>query len=275
MKCIVVTPAGRRRYMELLYRHLAAQRADFDHWQIWLNTRDAADVQYFLGLQQKHPDWIRCVPCPVPVDGTGTICHFFRACTDPDAVYIRLDDDVVWLEPGFVRRMFEFRRANPQYFLVYGNIVNNVVLSHLQQRFGNLGTQAGVVEFNYVDEVGWKSPDFVRLVHESFLDAATTQGGERLRDWRFKQWELTNYEHVSINCIAWLGAEMAAFGGRVDVDEETFLAVHKPRELQKKNCIFGGALCVHYAFCMQRDYMDRFTDFLERYRALAPPEPPQ
>lgn len=265
-RTVVVTPAGRRRYTELLYRHLSAQRADFDEWHIWLNTLDGADLAYFHELGARHPDWIRCVPCPVWVDGTGTICHFFRGCCDPDTVYIRLDDDVVWLEPGFVRKLAAFRREHPEYFLVYGNIVNNVVLSHLHQRFGNVGTEDGVVGYNYIDEVGWKSSAFVRRLHEAFLASAAR--GETAK-WHFPQWELADFEHVSINCVSWLGSEFAAFGGEVERDEETFIAVTKPRQLGKKNCIFGGALCVHYAFCMQRDFMDS-TDFLARYAELAP-----
>lgn len=38
MKRIIVTPAGRKRYMEILSSHLDKQRSDFDEWHIWQNT---------------------------------------------------------------------------------------------------------------------------------------------------------------------------------------------------------------------------------------------
>src|ERR1700747_608144 len=58
-RIVVVTPAGRRRYMELLHAHLrgtwlrfgiASSRPLIDRWDLWVNTRDEADLAYLRGI---------------------------------------------------------------------------------------------------------------------------------------------------------------------------------------------------------------------------------
>jgi hypothetical protein len=55
--------------------------------------------------------------------------------------------------------------------------------------------------------------------------------------------------------------------GDVGVDEEKWLSEEKPREMQMPNCILGSALCAHFAFYKQRDWMDQ-TDVLRLYHEL-------
>lgn len=268
-RVVVVTPSGRRRYLELLHAHLSSQRGDFDEWHLWLNTVEPGDVAYCESLAAAHPDWVRCVRPPKYVpSGNLTIHQFFRACVEPGTVYIRVDDDVVWLSPTFVREMTAFRVANPQYFLVFANIVNNNVVSHLQQRAGRLGYAGGVAEYACTGDVGWKSPGFAEHVHRAFL--AVLDAGRAAQWPGFDRWELYGNERVSINAISWLGDEFAKFGGEVGADEEPWLACEKPASLGMMNCIAGGPVCVHYAFHTQREHLDGGTDVLARYRAFAP-----
>ena len=74
-------------------------------------------------------------------------------------------------------------------------------------------------------------------------------------------------ERISINCFSWLGEEFKKFGGIVGLDDEVWLTLIKPVELNKKNAIYGNGYCSHFAFCAQRQYMDS-TDILEKYRKL-------
>ena len=56
------------------------------------------------------------------------IFRFFKYASDPNSVYIRLDDDVLYLEPNFCKKMFNFRIENKEPFVVFGNIINNAVI---------------------------------------------------------------------------------------------------------------------------------------------------
>jgi hypothetical protein len=92
-KRVVVTPAGRRQYLEVLASHLDSQKASFDERHLWMNTDDAADQECMAGLAARHP-WIRIVrhPRSEPSLGNFNIHWFFEGCVCPDTVYIRLNE---------------------------------------------------------------------------------------------------------------------------------------------------------------------------------------
>lgn len=266
LRRVVVSPVGRRRYVELLFAHLSTQRDAFDEWQLWMNTTNVEDQAYLRSLADQHT-WITCRESGVAVHNNYAIHKFFPGCADPGSVYIRLDDDIVWLEPGFLEKMFTFRITHPQYFLVYANIVNNAILSHLHQRMGNVDHSRGTVGYSCMDAVGWDRPVFAEHIHRRFL-AALADGTWDDR-WHFGKWELHSFERVSINGISWLGSEFAKFEGAVGEDEEQWLSCDAPRHKGRMCCINGNAICAHFSFYTQRDHLDA-TDVLEGYAAVAP-----
>ena len=267
MKRVLVTPAGRRQYLPLLAAHLEAQKEAFDEWHLWMNTNVQLDQECIRDLASKHP-WVTVVTHPDsdPSVGSGNIHKLYVGCTDSDTVYMKLDDDVVWLEPGFLERTFAFRQANPQYFLVCANIINNAVISHIHERSGRIHSEQGRAGYLCMCPVAWKNPDFAKDLHLAFLKAIR-EG--TVDEWHFGVWKLYDYERVSINCILWMGKEFAEFGGIVGHDDEQWLACDKPRELGRMNAIFGGACCVHYAFFTQRPGLDA-TDILAQYDSVTP-----
>jgi len=262
---IIVTPAGRKPYIEILYQHLLLQREAFDKWHLWLNTVDSIDLEYMRNLATENPDWIVARELTVPHNGNMSIYSFFPGASRPGTTYLRLDDDIVYLEPGFIEGIMTFREANPQPFLVYGNIVNNAITSHIFQRNGCIGYNQGITSYQCMDKVGYMSIGFAEMVHREFLSKVGTHS---LEQWKYPQWRLFEYERVSINAIAWLGEEFAAFGGDVGLDEEYWLSVIKPRAMGRPNIIYGQKLCAHYAFFTQRPGLDK-TDVLDMYRALS------
>jgi hypothetical protein len=249
MKRVIVTPAGRSRFLRLLHRHLAAQTKSFDEWHLWLNTAVPEDLQFCNQLAADYP-WIKAIPLDVPFNGCHTIGTFFKHYVDPAAMYLRLDDDIVWLEPAFTEKMFAFREARREFFLVFGSIVNNAVLSHIYQRCGVIDYRHGVCGYDCMDAVGWHSPLFARHLHEQLL--ASIEAGD-LDRWRcFPEWRLHLYERVSINAVSFLGEEMATFNGEVPHDEEPWLASVYPAAAKKMCVINGAALCAHFSFVPQR-----------------------
>lgn len=269
---VVVTPAGRRRYLDLLVPQVLAFKGVVDEYRLWLNTADPDDLAYCESLAAAHPDFIRLdrLPDGVAVDGNMSIHHFFKKCVEPDTVYVRLDDDIIMLDTvDAFKALLDFRLDHPEFFLVYGCVLNNAVITHIQQRMMRFGTGGGLCGYACMDPVGWKSPLFAEHVHRAILQGLAGPGGN-LQEFRMPPWRL-HYTHVgervSINCISWLGSEFAAFGGDVGRDEELWLSVQKPALAQKCNCIFGGFVCVHYAFYPQRPHLDA-TDILQQYRAI-------
>ena len=262
MRRIVVTPAGRERYLDILYRHLDKQKTSFDEWILLVNTSVPRDIEYCERLAATH-DWIRTAYADGsdPSIGNRNIHKFLNQfCRDGDAMYLRLDDDVCYLAPGFVDNMFEFRQTHPEYFLVYANIINNAILSCIHQELGNF-TYHRQCGYKCMDDVGWKDTFFAPVLHDAFLENPTdpkwTSFEPRVAD---------KYERISINAICWFGKDLRE---PVDQDEEQWLSVEYPFKIKRHNIINSKALCVHFAFHPQRDELERIGNRLERYAELA------
>lgn len=263
-RIVAVTPAGRRRYLEVLFRYLERDRSLIDEWHLWLNTANAADIKYCTELEHTYP-WIKTIPLDNAWDGSYSIHHFFTHCTDPNTVYIRFDDDIVWIEPKGLEKLVQFRIDNPDYFLVFPNIVNNSIMSHLHQRMGCIPLP-GLIGYEVLDPVGWRSGPKAVEIHETFLKKLKENS---LDDYKFGQWNLFYHERFSINSFAFLGKTFKEFGGRVGRDEETWLSHQKVHDSHLFNCIFGRCLMVHFAYHTQRDHIENTTTLLKQYRKLA------
>lgn len=258
-KLVVCTPAGRREHLEILVPYVLRDRHKIDQYQLWLNTQDEGDIAYIRQLAATFPDFIKVVEpdndIPIIPDQKGYSIHqFFKGCMERGTVYVRLDDDILFVDEGAIEALVRFRIDNPQYFLVYGNVINNALCSHLHQRMGVIDLQRGIAGYWCIDQVGWEDPAFAEYTHRWFFHHY--QEGKHRKFNSFDKWELNLYERASINVISWLGEEFAAFGGQVGIDEEHWLSQQKPQTMGKMNCIYGKALFAHYAFYCQKEHLD-------------------
>jgi hypothetical protein len=263
-RVIVVTPAGRERYLRLLAAHVLAQ-PEVDEWHLWLNTTDAGDLAFMHELAAMHVK-VRLVEPPLhPPNGAATIGQFFRTTIARDAIYVRLDDDIAWLEPRFIARLVAERIADREPLFLYPLIVNNAVCSWLLQKFGKMQLNARLHPW-CMDHAGWQSAEVAECLHRWFL--------ARIRAGTFDEIRIPRVtaalSRISINCISWFGADLLSIGGEFPAtDEEEFASVELPMRLGLVNRVSGEAICAHFAFYPQREHLDR-TDLLERYRELAP-----
>ena len=65
MKFVTVTPAGRRRYLEVLAAYLLRNRDIIDEHHWWLNTRVPKDIAFIHQLTDRYPDFFRVVAKPM------------------------------------------------------------------------------------------------------------------------------------------------------------------------------------------------------------------
>lgn len=263
MNRIIVTPAGRRRYLEILLLNLLKCRHEFDEWHLWKNTTNQDDIDYidYLGA---NISFIKVKEPSIQYNGNYSIHQFFAQACDPNSVYLRLDDDICYIRPGSINTMYVGRRADFKPFLLYGNTVNNSVISYIHQRIGACSSPL-INTYECMSPIGWNNNEFVEHIHNSFL---FNLQNHNLDVYIFPDWLLLNYERVSINVICWNGSTFNDFRGEVGMDEEQWLSVDKPREMQMPNKINGSSLFVHFAFHTQRPYLET-TELLNRYHTIA------
>lgn len=270
MKRVVVTPAGRKRYLEILFEYMYREKNNggFDIWHLWVNTNNQEDIEFCKMLSHRNL-WIKTIEFPdTNCVSRYNIHKFYKYACEEDCMYLKLDDDIVYIEEGFFDKIFRFREENPDYFLVYPNILNNPITSFIHYRNGLIKSDK-IPTYNPICEIGWKNGIFAENLHNDILTSLEV-GDKNLDKWRssFKIWKLCQLEKMPINSICWFGKVFKEFEGKVGVDDNQFLAFDKPNKLQMKNIVFGDAIIVHFGFYTQKDHIES-TELLNRYRKIS------
>lgn len=258
-KIVLNTASGRRRYMQYLIPYIVSSDI-VDRYDIWINTHNCADIEFFKQMAVSFPI-VHIVWQPDGVvNGNKTINAFYKKCTEPDTIYFKLDDDIVWMEPGLIEKMVKFRIDNPQYFLVSPLVINNSLSTYLLQVEGKLKLDK-YYEASCSHPVFWKSGYFARELHAWFID-------NYLKPCRWDELYIGRKEmgmtRFSINAVLWFGDEMRKFGGIVPGDDEDFLSCIYPTRQGMSNAWNGDAIVAHFAFFTQREQLDSWC-ILERY----------
>lgn len=263
-RVVAVTPAGRKQYMEILLSYILKQRHVIDEYRIWVNTINEEDIKWFEELKLKHDGFVvvEYLPKNMQPNGNTTIYKFFENTIQEDTIYIRFDDDIVWMEDNFIETLVKFRIDNPQYFLVFGNIINNAVIDHIHQKNGI--KYSNYITNNCLCKYGWKDSNLCEEKHNKFI---INLNNNNIQQYKFDRYE-TIGQRVSINVICWFGKEFKEFSGIVGEDEEPWLSEVAPSQRNKKICVCGDALCSHYSFWAQREHLDK-TNILQKYKEIS------
>ncbi len=216
-KVIAVTPAGRKKYLEILLPYILENRGIIDEYHLWVNTNNQSDIQYMEELSNQFTNFIKLVKLNVEASGNSTIRYFFRNCIEKNTIYIRIDDDICFIKDDAIVELLNFRIKHPEYFIIYANILNNSICNYINQRNGNIGFSQGTLTYNVFCDKGWKSGEFASFVHSQFLEDYQQH---ILDKYKYNCWILDEFERVSVNFITWLGQDFAEFNGIVDGETE-------------------------------------------------------
>jgi hypothetical protein len=238
------------------------------------------------GLAGQVPDqWMQGYRQPKQMN-TGRFVWYMQ---DPDAIYVRLDDDIIWLHRNFFPALVGAKIGRPDLLAVFPVIWNNAVSSYVLQRNGHLDYRLGRVMPFATDNVGWLFPQFAEYVHSTLLhhldhdhedacllpnpDAVDpvnpsgdpepdiAQGRFRSPEW----YELGWRQQFSVSSFAISGREYADLGGVLNYDEEEhWLTMHYTGIVQRSNGLFTGAQCAHLTFFTQSGFIWG-TDIPHRY----------
>jgi|SRR6185369_4829016 len=287
-RVVAWTPFGRERSVSILTEYLRRdhERGIVDEHWLFMNTDVAgqeSDIAYAYGLAARHPGWVRIVERPpgepyrTPKQRNTGLAY--RYMTDPDTVYVRLDDDIIYVHEDAIGRLAKAKLEMRPTLCCHAMMWNNAITSWYLQ-------QAGVIPFEFdtggsaplrmevgspfcMDPVGWASGDFAVAIHELLL--GWLDAGEPQRAFLYQDMPLQLGQQFSVSAFASLGADYAALPrpGVLEPDEEEhWHTVHQPRVIGAPNIIVGNALVSHYTFGPQQRAV-LATDILDRYRALA------
>ena len=262
-KVVCNTAAGRHRYMSLLVPYVLANDV-VDRYDIWVNTLNPVDLRFFELLAQKYPKINLIYIDDNKFNGLKSLFGFYKYCTEKDTIYVKLDDDLIWLEPDAITKMVDFRIDNPDYFIVSPLVINNCSGAYLMQNAGKIRLKE-YLSSAMTWESSWCSATFAYQLLDWFQ--------EKVKDDSYKELYMGKKPiamlRFSINMIVWFGSTFKEFGGicpKGSNDEEYF-SVIKPTQLGVSNCINADVIVAHFAFTYQREELDK-TDILLKYENL-------
>jgi hypothetical protein len=305
-KIVAITPAGRRNCLEILYSYIAKNKHILDRWDLWVNTQNEEDLEYIKELAEReeiinliYPTW------PYERDYPNlSLAPFWSGAIEEDTIYIRFDDDVVFIEDQTIENLIGFRIENRNHLFVYPFIINNPFHSKNLQSRGIVDHQHGAIRtnkefslFGLGDPVSFYSSRFARDLHESFIESyykkehfkfmcdekIIWETGETVYEYgtnKTKEYLSDGGPQVSINCICWFGEDMKKItpinncyfeGDAIQselTDEEAYLTIVKTRDLNMPSCTAPNTLIVHFLFGPQRK-QDEMLDILEKYKRIS------
>jgi hypothetical protein len=279
-KVIVVIPAGRKRYLEILLPYLY-HHPIVDECQLWLNTDIEDDIQFIRSLQddffqvieyeykdEKSISIERCFNFPQIERNFGArlaIGKFLSlAPNDRNIIYLRLDDDICFIEKNAIFNLIRFRYNNPDYFLVYGNIINNSRISHYHQSLCN--KLSGLPNDGDVRN-SWEA---LEVLHREFIAHIVSN---RVSEYFFEDVELTRNEHTGIQCISYFADDAFKLYNLLNFyqiqHEELALSCEYPSIVGKINAICGNAVFCHFSYFPTRLEIEKNTNLLEEYMRIS------
>lgn len=271
------TPFGREETVSILAEYMRRDHAAgvVDRWDLYMNTDpdQVADRKFGYGLAEEH-GWIRAVERPPHEKvlhpkqlNTG---RYYRYAVEENTVYVRFDDDIVYVHPDAIARMAEAKVSSPS-LVVFPIVWHNAVCSYYLQQLGKIPREFGVVKDAYcMDPVGWADGEFARKIHELLLGHIEAGTVEEL--FLHHDIQLPMGLQFSVSCFAALSDAYRAMKpmGHLDYyEEEAWHTIHRPPKIGHPNMITGNALVAHLSFLHHTHYIRRETDILPRYRALA------
>ncbi len=305
-KIVAITPSGRKSYLEILYKYISKNKHILDRWDLWVNTENPSDLAYIKELSNNdsfinlvYPDWPYEKGCP-----NLSLAPFWSKATDEDTIYIRFDDDIVFIADNTIEKLVDFRIQNKEYFFIYPFIINNSFHSKELQNRGIVDTKHGIIRtyqelciLGPSDPVSLTNPLFARDLHEDFINSYNKNEHYKYMCNEKIVWDVfeTKYIYntnktsevvtnggpqVSINCVCWFGSifkEICPINNcyfanessqRELTDEEAYLTIVKTKELGLPSCTIPDTLVVHFLFGPQRS-QDTMGDILQKYNDIA------
>lgn len=132
---------GRARFVDILdcylQKNLAVNGGLLDNVLFMTNTDDKEDLAWLDDLVSRVPQYGTVeVKRPNDAHGWGGFNIIWESLQDPDTIYLKIDDDIVWIGDNAVPRMIETLIKHPEAHDIAGNIINSPIASFLHYHNG-------------------------------------------------------------------------------------------------------------------------------------------
>lgn len=276
-KIIFLIPAGRRRYLKILFSYLEKDKFIDEIW-IFDNCRDPADRNFLNNfIKQKIISDSRWKLFNIPkADGTNRsvnkIYKFIESYND-NAFFVKIDDDIVYIDRDFSKKFYQRALSYvDDCYLFSPVVINNALISFFLIIENKI--KIGTVPFSAQasDLTLWRSGLFAEYLHRSFLESL--KRGRIDNYYLNKVYKISN-QRFSINCIGFFSELIELLNDKKiplmvqNADDEEYLTSILSAKLEKKICIINDVLVSHFSFFTQEYYLVKQLDILQDYARIA------
>ncbi|KAH6993193.1 hypothetical protein EDB82DRAFT_545424 [Fusarium venenatum] len=128
---------GRQSRVKIMKCYIERNMVDNGGWLdevLWVvNTDKGDDLRYLEQIIATNPRYKKIHPQEMA--GTYTYKHIWKLL-DRGKYYVKIDDDVVWIDDDAIPNLVTRKIQNPKDFVVSGNIINNTPLGFFHMRMG-------------------------------------------------------------------------------------------------------------------------------------------
>ncbi|KAJ1323871.1 hypothetical protein MN608_11126 [Microdochium nivale] len=130
---------GRKSRVSCLWPYLQANLVENGGWLdeiLWIvNTDDKKDLKYLEEITAHNSTLHKKVDFSKDKLGVYTYWKAWQHL-DPGKYYVKIDDDIVWIDDNAIPELVTAKIENPHAYLVSGNVINNPPLGFLHLHMG-------------------------------------------------------------------------------------------------------------------------------------------
>lgn len=271
-------PYGRKKTVSILLPYLQRDhdRGLIDELWFYMNTDlgpQQQDDRLWAVSEARRRDWVSTFSRPKQLTRYAkkqmNTMYAYRFMTDPDTVFVRFDDDIVYVHENTVAEIVRHTLTSPG-LCSFPIIINNAICSWWLQRDDRIPTEEPdwpLVGFHCMDPIGWADGGFAIQLHDLLLKHI--ENGTVSELFAHHNFDLPP-KQFSVSCFASLGSDYAKLTppGVLPAEEEDWHTKIRPAQLGVDNTIVGSALVSHYSFLTQwRHFQD--GRILEAYKTLS------
>ena len=304
MKLVLITFAGKKCHLEILFKYILKYKNYIDEYKLFISTNSNEDHEYIKAFAEKN-DFVTLEYYKengkIILNGTSKMWDYaYSICNDDDTIYLKLDDDIVYIEETLFTDFIKYRETC-EAPLLFPVIINNVYFSNLfsnnnvinlRDRGNMLSTwpntysriksvvkenihnnQFRIGDVTITPEVlcptAWSNLRFCIDLHNLFINKLKTNN---ISDFYLDNHVVPNKFPVSICCCSWRGKDLKKIVNEVGkiFQDEPWWTVFMPTWLNTNNMIYGKTIVSHYSYYRQRELGLDTTNILNKYNELIP-----
>ncbi|RMD41666.1 hypothetical protein DV735_g3432, partial [Chaetothyriales sp. CBS 134920] len=142
IKVIGLVFFGRRDRVEIMKCFLEKNLVENGGWLDevhWLqNTKKEDDLEYLEQILDEHPSYRRIDLTDGGAGSTDDAFVFAWGRMERGSLYVKIDDDVVWIADDTIPRLVSLKLRNPNYLVTSANMINSPLMGWVHYHMGAL-----------------------------------------------------------------------------------------------------------------------------------------